>query len=242
MAWQKPKIGKQGVTSTAFDRLRKLWKAAPLPQGCMMVASRRMFLAALGSTALLPSVGWADAVSPIVPVQTLNAALIAVMKAGDSTPFLQRFQMLGPTVDQVFDLARILRVSVGAYWSTLPTAQQDRLQQVFRSFIVATYVANFHSYNGEVSSVSPTTRAVGAQQVVASTLGKPSGDSLRIDYVMGQSGSGWKIQDILLDGTISRVAVQRSDFASLLSDGNATRLITSLEQKVSTLSSGAISS
>jgi phospholipid transport system substrate-binding protein len=209
----------------------------------MMVASRRVFLAALGSTALFPALGWADAgTGPTAPVEALNQALIAIMKAGDSTPFLKRFQMLAPTVDQVFDLARILRVSVGAYWSTLPAAQQQKLQQVFRSFIVATYVANFHSYNDEVSSVSPTTRAVGAQQVVASTLGKPSGDSLRIDYVMGQSGSGWKIQDILLDGTISRVAVQRSDFASLLSDGNASRLIASLEQKVSTLSSGAISS
>lgn len=207
-----------------------------------MVASRRVFLAALGSTALLPAAGWAESGSPTGPVQALNEALIAIMKAGDSTPFLARFQTLAPTVDKVFDLARILRISVGAYWSTLPAAQQAKLLQVFRSFIVATYVANFHSYNGEASSVSPTTRAVGAQQVVQSTLGKPSGDSLRIDYVMGQSGSGWKIQDILLDGTISRVAVQRSDFASLLSDGNASRLISSLEQKVSTLSSGAISS
>lgn len=209
-----------------------------------MVASRRVFLAALGSTALFPAFGWADsgAAAVTAPVTALNEALIAIMKAGDSTPFVKRFQMLAPVVDQVFDLARILRVSVGAYWSTLPAAQQQKLQQVFRSFIVATYVANFHSYNGEVSSVSPTTRAVGAQQVVTSSLAKPSGDALRIDYVMGQAGGGWKIQDILLDGTISRVAVQRSDFASLLSDGNASRLIASLEQKVSTLSSGAISS
>jgi phospholipid transport system substrate-binding protein len=49
------------------------------------------------------------------------------------------------------------------------------------------------------------------------------------------------VQDILLDGTISRVAVQRSDFTSLLSQGSATQLIASLEQKVSTLSAGAIS-
>lgn len=208
-----------------------------------MVASRRVFLAAFCATALSPVLAWADAgASPAVPVEQLNQALIAVMKAGDDTPFVKRFQMLQPTVDRVFDLPRILRVSVGAYWSTLPADQQQKLLQVFRSFILATYVANFHSYNGEVSSVSPTTRAVGAQQVVTSSLAKSSGDSLRIDYVMGQTGDAWKIQDILLDGTISRVAVQRSDFASLLSDGNASRLIASLEQKVSTLSSGAISS
>ncbi|MCB8876734.1 ABC transporter substrate-binding protein [Acidisoma silvae] len=209
-----------------------------------MLVSRRIFLAAACSTALVPPAALAQtaAGAPTAPVSTLNAGLIAVMKAGDQTSFLERFQTLAPIVDQVFDLSRILRVSVGSYWSGLPVAQQEKLQAVFRSFIIATYVANFHSYSGEVSSISPQTRSVGAEQVVTSSLAKSSGDSLRIDYVMGQNAMGWKIQDILLDGTISRVAVQRSDFASLLSDGNATQLIASLEQKVSTLSAGAISS
>ena len=210
----------------------------------MMMASRRALLAAACSAALLPLTARAQtaAGSPTAPVAALNAGLIAVMKEGDQTPFLQRFQTLAPVVDQVFDLPRILRFSVGSYWNGLPADQKQKLQQVFRSFIIATYVANFRTYSGEVSSVSPQTRSVGAQQVVTSSLVKPSGESLRIDYVMGQTSAGWKIQDILLDGTISRVAVQRSDFASLISDGNATQLIASLAQKVSTLSAGAISS
>lgn len=208
-----------------------------------MIASRRALLAVACSVALLPRGARAQTAAnpPTAPIAALNAGLIAIMKAGDQAPFLQRFQTLSPIVDQVFDLPRILRVSVGSYWTGLPAAQQQKLQQVFRSFIIATYVANFHTYNGEVSSVSPQTRSVGAEQVVTSTLAKPSGDSLRIDYVMGQATTGWKIQDILLDGTISRVAVQRSDFASLLADGNASQLIASLEQKVSSLSAGAIS-
>jgi phospholipid transport system substrate-binding protein len=210
----------------------------------MMLGSRRFLLAAACSGMLLPMGAFAQSAdgSPTAPVTALNAGLIAVMKAGDPAPFLQRFQTLAPVVDQAFDLPRILRVSVGAYWNGLPAAQQQKLQQVFRSFIIATYVSNFHTYNGEISSIAPQTRSVGAEQVVTSSLSKASGDSLRIDYVMGQTTAGWKIQDILLDGTISRVAVQRSDFASLLSDGNATQLIASLEQKVSTLSAGAISS
>jgi phospholipid transport system substrate-binding protein len=209
----------------------------------MMAVTRRVLLAAVCSAAVLPRLARAQAngASPTAPVAALNAALIAVMKSGDGTPFLRRYQQLAPVVDQVFDLQRIIQVSVGSYWSGLPPAQQQKLLQVFRSFIIATYVANFRSYNGEVSAVSPTTRPVGAQQVVTSTMTKPSGDVLRIDYVMGQTAAGWKVQDILLDGTISRVAVQRSDFAALLSQGNATQLIASLEQKVSTLSGGAIS-
>ena len=206
-----------------------------------MTVSRRMLLAAVCTAAVPLRLAHAQADSPTAPIETLNAALVAVMKAGDSTPFVTRYQMLAPAIDQGFDLSRIIQVSVGSYWSSLPAAQQQKLREVFRSFIIANYVSNFHSYSGEVAAVAPSTRAVGAQVVVSSTLTKPSGDVVRLDYVMGRTGDGWRVQDILLDGTISRVAVQRSDFSSLLSQGNATQLIASLEQKVSTLSGGAIS-
>jgi phospholipid transport system substrate-binding protein len=205
-----------------------------------MAVSRRVLMAAIGAAALAPRLADAQAASPTAPILALNAALIAVMKAGDSTPFAARYQMLAPAIDQGFDLPRILRISVGSYWSGLPPAQQRKLEQVFRSFTIANYISNFHGYAGEVAAVAPTTRVVGAQQVVSSTITKPSGDVVRIDYVMGETSSGWRVQDILLDGTISRVAVQRSDFSAMLAQGDATPLIASLEQKVSSLSGGAI--
>ena len=206
-----------------------------------MAVSRRVLLAAMCAAAVFPAVAHAQAASATAPIEALNTALIEVMKAGDSTPFAKRYQLLAPTIDQGFDLPRIIAVSVGSYWSSLPTAQQQKLQQVFRSFIIANYVSNFHSYAGEVAAVAPRTRPVGAEQVVTSTITKPSGEVVRIDYVMGQRGPSWLVQDILLDGTISRVALQRSDFSALLAQGNATQLIASLEQKVTTLSGGAIS-
>jgi phospholipid transport system substrate-binding protein len=205
-----------------------------------MAVSRRLLLAALGAAAVAPRLAHAQAVSPTAPIVALDAALLAVMKAGDSTPFVTRYKTLEPAIDLGFDLPRIIAVSVGAYWSSLPPPQRMKLQQVFRSFIIANYVANFHSYDGEVAAVAPMTRAVGAEQVVSSTFTKPTGDVLRIDYVMGHAGHGWKVHDILLDGTISRVALQRSDFSALLSQGDATQLIASLGQKVLTLSGGAI--
>ena len=205
-----------------------------------MAVSRRVVLAAIGAATLSSRPAHAQAASPTAPILALNQALIAVMKAGDASSFAARYQMLVPAIDQGFDLPRILRISVGSYWSGLPQAQQQTLERVFRSFIIANYIANFHGYNGEVAAVAPATRAVGPQQVVTSTITKASGDAVRIDYVMGETGSGWQVQDILLDGTISRVAVQRSDFSDLLAQGDATKLIASLEQKVSTLSGGAI--
>lgn len=207
-----------------------------------MPASRRQVLVLSIPLILAAGGARAQAANPAtVPVTQFYGVLLEVMKAGRSTPFQKRYQMLVPAVDAAFDLPGILRVSVGSFWSSLPAAQQQSLLQVFRAYTVANYVANFHSYKGRVIQVGPTTRAVGNEQVVMTTITKKNGDVLRIDYVMRNEADGWKIVDVLLDGTISRVAVQRSDFASLVGAGDASRLITLLKKKVSVLSDGAMS-
>ncbi|MCB8882506.1 ABC transporter substrate-binding protein [Acidisoma cellulosilytica] len=208
-----------------------------------MTVSRRKLLAMSVPLVMAASGAQALAQSAAGPTATINqfyVPLLQIMKEGRHTPFQQRYQTLAPAVDQAFDLQGILRVSVGAYWSSVPPAQQQALLSVFRAFTIANYVSNFHAYKGRVISVSPTTRAVGAQQIVSTTITKPQRDPLRIDYVMRNESAGWKVVDVLLDGTISRVAVQRSDFASLVTKGDASQLIATLKSKVSTLSNGAI--
>jgi phospholipid transport system substrate-binding protein len=191
-----------------------------------MVVSRRVLLAAI-----FPGLAQVQSSSASVaaPIVALNAALIAVMRPGDLIPLLYRDKMLARAVDQVLDLQSIIRISVGAYWSCLSQAKQQKL------------IESFDIFSGEVSSVSLTTRVLGAQQVVTSTLSEPSDNSIRGDDVMGRADRRWKAQDIRLDRTISRVTVQRSDLTSLLSQGDASQLIASLEQKISTFSSCAIS-
>jgi phospholipid transport system substrate-binding protein len=205
-------------------------------------ASRRQLLALSLPLVLFARSKVADAAADpaTLPITQFYGVLLQAMKAGRGTPFPQRYQLLAPAVDAAFDLKGVLRISVGAFWSTLPPAQQQALFQVFRTYTVANYVANFHSYKSRVIVVQPTTRAVGQQSVVTTTITKPGGDPLRIDYVMRDETAGWKAVDVLLDGTISRVAVQRSDFASLVSSGDASRLISSLKSKVSTLSHGSM--
>jgi phospholipid transport system substrate-binding protein len=59
---------------------------------------------------------------------------------------------------------------------------------------------------------------------------------------MHQEGAAWKVVDVLLDGTISRVAVQRSDFRGVLAHGGAPALIASLERKVVDLAGSSMES
>ena len=119
---------------------------------------------------------------------------------------------------------------------------QARLLKAFRRFTVATYVANFDKYDGERFQVLPGSRASGADRIVKTEIVSGNGDHIRLDYLMRDGGGTWRIVNVLLDGSISRVAVQRSDFRKILAGGDADALIASLHRKVADLSEGALSS
>jgi phospholipid transport system substrate-binding protein len=175
----------------------------------------------------------------VAPILQLTDGLLRTMKAGPATPFEQRFDMLAPVVDRVFDLDAVLRASVGPAWASLPPDEQDKLRIVFRRYTVASYVNNFDRFNGQQLTVEPQTRLVGnGEQVVRTRITPPSGDGHELDYVMRNAGSGWRAVDVLADGSISRVAVQRSDFRRLLSRGGPQALAESLAAKSMDLSDG----
>ncbi len=187
----------------------------------------------------------AELSAPALSVQQFNDGLLQVMKAGQAVPFNDRVRMLAPVVEQVFDLPLILRRSVGSQWAKFTDAAKADLLAAFEAFTVATWVANFDSFNGEVFEIAPEIRPVGQEMVVQTRIVPKTGDVTRLDYVMrevGQASAGapavWRAGDILLNGTISRVAVQRSDFRAIVDAGDPGALISVLRNKTAALVAG----
>ena len=162
------------------------------------------------------------------------------MQLPATTPFQARFDNLAPVIDRVLDIDTILRNSIGLRWSALDEASRKTLYTVFRSFTIASYAANFDKDAGEKFEIAPTMRESGADRIVQSKLIASNGEPIRLDYLIRSSAQGWRVVDVLVDGSISRVAVQRSDFRALLASGDASPLIDSLKKKVAELSGGAI--
>lgn len=219
-----------------------------------VAAIRRRDLLGLAMTALpIAMIGTAmpfrahadttDNAGAIVPVQRLNAALLAAMKAGHNTPFSQRFAALQPVVEQTFDLDAVVASAVGLGWSAIPADQKAQLRTAFAHYSVASYAANFDSYANQQFQTAPTVRSVGNGDglvIVQTKLVAADGSATQLDYVMRHGPSGWKAVDVLADGTISRVAAQRSEFSSLLRNGGAPALTSALQRKVASLSDGAL--
>ncbi len=198
---------------------------------------------ALAGLVAAPRPGWALNDAEIVaPIKALDDGLLAVMLAGQRTAFRDRFKFLAPVIDRAFDLDGILRISVGPRWNDIEPAQQTALMKVFRRFTIASYVANFDNSPDQRFEIAPILRPIGADQVVSTSLVPTRGDRIRIDYVMRQEVTAWRAIDVLLDGTISRVAVQRSDFRGVLSQAGAPALVTSLERKVIDMAGSALES
>jgi phospholipid transport system substrate-binding protein len=57
---------------------------------------------------------------------------------------------------------------------------------------------------------------------------------------MRQEGAGWKVIDILAEGSISRVAAQRSEMRSVLAGSGGPGLLVSLRRKTAELSGGIL--
>jgi phospholipid transport system substrate-binding protein len=172
----------------------------------------------------------------LAPIHRLNEGLLRVMKVGHSASFSQRFDMLAPVIDETFDLATILKESVGASWQSLPADQLETLSKAFRRYTIASYVNSFDEYNGQRFLINPETRIVGNDQVVRTKITPASGDGHELDYVVREGPAGWRVVDVLADGAISRVAVQRSDFRRLIRQGGASALAQNLEAKAASLS------
>jgi phospholipid transport system substrate-binding protein len=207
---------------------------------------RRSFLnlaLAVSASPLLASRAFADAgvSSAVGAIQRFNEALIGAMKAGKQTDFRARYALLAPAIDEAFDLPAVLMMSIGSRWASIAPDEQSRLLDVFRRYTIANYVANFTSYQGQIFSVASDIRNVGSGQVVVQTrMVSVDGETIQLGYVMKETPTDWKIVDVLADGSISRVAVQRSDFRGVLAAGGGGALAASLQRKTSELSNGAI--
>ena len=202
---------------------------------------RRVLRLVLGSASL--TVGWVRGVAAVEvtePVEQLHAGLIAIMKAGKSVSFRQRYDMIAPIVIRTFDLDKILRQAIGPRWVLLRSGEQAALADAFRRFTIASYVANFDSYSGERFEVTPVVRTVGVDRVVETRITTAPGKVHALDYLMRQESGAWRAVDVLAEGSISRVAAQRSEMRSVLADSGGAGLLVSLRQKTSELSGGIL--
>lgn len=188
----------------------------------MNTPSRRTLLAALAALSLAPA-----AQAQTAPIERLNAALLDVMRNARSLGVRGREQRLRPVMEQVFNLPAMTRIAVGPSWTTFSPADQQALVAAFSDWSIATYASRFDGYGGESFEIQGSTPRPNGDVLVDTRIVRPSDSPVQINYLLREG----RIVDVYLTGTISELASRRSEFAGLLRDGGAQRLVAELRRR-----------
>jgi phospholipid transport system substrate-binding protein len=191
---------------------------------------------ALALLLLFTTAGPATAESDPAPVvQRFNDVLLEVMKRGPQLGFRGRAAEVAPAVDAAFAMPVMARLAVGSYARQLTPAQLDQLTEAFRRFSVANYASQFSSYSGERFEVGTPRPSVPDAVVVPSRIVSSDGSGTELDYLMQRVGGEWKIVDVLAEGSVSQLAVRRSEFVSTLRRQGFEALIALLDRRTAQL-------
>jgi phospholipid transport system substrate-binding protein len=185
---------------------------------------------ATGAAALPPS--------PTDSVRGFYGVLLATMKNGRILGQSGRYAALAPVVNTVFDVPFMARLAVGPSWDTLPPLQQQQIVVAFGRYVSATYADRFASYSGQQLQVTGDEPYDGGA-IVETRILRAGEQPVTINYMMRQRQGVWQISDVYLDGNISQLATQRSEFHSILARYGVDGLISTLERKVDLLTSNA---
>jgi phospholipid transport system substrate-binding protein len=166
------------------------------------------------------------------PIEALYAVLVECLKNADALGLEGRRAKIAPAVEAGYDLPFMAEKILGRHWAALAEPERTRWVETFGNLTIATYAERMNGFTGqrfEVLKVEPSQRdtAVVYTQVVT-----PKEAPIAINYRMRQNGDGWRIVDVYLNGTVSELALRRSEYAAVLQRDGFEKLVASIDEKI----------
>ena len=195
----------------------------------------RTFLCAL---VLVSSTSARAALSPTAVIELLHQSLIETMKDAQRLGIDGRYKQLQPILEKSFDFERMIAIAAGSYWTSADEAQRRRLLEAFTKLSVTTYAARFNGFSGETFEMLGQRQGPRDTALVDTRLNRTDGPPVPITYVMTERDGEWRIVDVLLDKSISELAVRRSEYNQVLRTSGTEGLSETLDEKAAQLRKG----
>jgi phospholipid transport system substrate-binding protein len=97
---------------------------------------------------------------------------------------------------------------------------------LYQLFLLNSYIPNFKKYSNQNIKINQITKQDDGY-LVSTRIERPEGEAVKISYLVKNN----KICDIIVEG-VSLIAVQRSDFSTILSQSGVDGLINKLDAKL----------
>lgn len=200
----------------------------------------RRAIAVLGLMLLGATEAAGTAAGPTATVDALHATLLGVMKDAKTLGYTGRAERIEPAVEQAFDLDFMARFVLGPEGKSLSAADQARWREAFERVTVATYAGRFTGWSGEAFQTLGEDPAAQDTMFVRTVLDRPDAEDVQLTYRLRKSGDGWKIVDIYNKGTVSELALRRSEYSAVLRRDGFEKLLAVVEAKTADYASGKL--
>ncbi len=164
-------------------------------------------------------------------IEKLHAVLLDVMKNADALGYNGRYDRVSGVAGEVFDMHFMASKSVGRHWKSLSPEDQERWLELFAKHISANYAGQFTGYTGESFETLGEEPASRDTRVVRTRLTRPSEEDVQLNYRLRQVDGQWRIIDIFLNGTVSELALRRSEYSSVLKREGFESLMSTIDDK-----------
>ncbi|MEE8295330.1 MAG: ABC transporter substrate-binding protein [Sphingomonadales bacterium] len=174
-------------------------------------------------------------------IDKFHANLLETMKNAETWGYQKRREFLSGPVAETFNADLMVRLaSTGRYWKTFSAEEQAELGQAFLAFTLSNYASRFKGFSGQ-EFVTVSEEQMRGTRVMVKTKLLNKGEEIILNYVLyPDPGGGYRVIDVFQRGSVSELAIRKSEFSPILRDQGFTGLLSLLKQMVSKLEQEAI--
>ncbi|MDG2303393.1 MAG: ABC transporter substrate-binding protein [Candidatus Binatia bacterium] len=200
-----------------------------------MIHSYKIALAAVGvALALHASPTLASPQTEVV--EQFNGTLLSLFEGGGD--FQSRFDTTEPAVKKAFDLGFMASKVLGRRGKDLTPEQKAEWLATFTRLTASNYAGRF------VGEKGPSFETLGEEDgthdtvVVRTQIVTPGKDNTLLTYRLRETPNGWKVIDCYLNGTVSEIALRRSEYGAVLRRDGFEALVKAVNSKSEQLAAG----
>jgi phospholipid transport system substrate-binding protein len=180
-------------------------------------------------------VGWARFAQAGEPLDLVRAAVDKAIqtlkdpKLQSQDKKRERIDRLREALNPIFDYEEMAKRALGTHWRRRTPAEQEEFVKLFRDFLERIYSDKIDLYGGEKVRFGREVVDKDFAQV-ESTLVKPKGEEIAVNYKLRQTNGQWKVYDAVVEN-ISIVNNYRSQFDRIISSSSYEELVKRLLEK-----------
>ena len=163
-------------------------------------------------------------------VQSVCDRATHILQSANTSEDVKRDELRG-LLEEVMDLPRIGRFTLGGHWENVSLKQQSDFQSLFSNFVLNTYASLLLSESDSRFVVVKSEALKDGNAIVHTRVERSSGDAVDTVWQIGKAADGqYRVLDISADG-VSLAETYRATFSALMANGGMPVLLAALKKR-----------